>query len=51
MWPADAEGRYVVKRVLPGAEIRAWAQYYRESDPLTYDGQAVQDAGTSGLFG
>ena len=44
---ADAGGRFAVKRVLPGACITAQAQYYRDSDPLTYDGQAVQDIALS----
>ena len=40
---ADEQGRYVVKRLLPGTRISARATYYRESDPLIYEGQAVQD--------
>ena len=39
----DAQGRYVAKRLLPGALITARAPYYRDSDPVRYEGQAVLD--------
>ena len=40
---ADAQGHYVLKRVLPGATIVARARYYQESAPVPYQGQATID--------
>ncbi|MGQ9683898.1 MAG: putative glycoside hydrolase [Anaerolineae bacterium] len=39
----DAKGRYSFKRLAPGGQIVAQAQYFQPSAPLAYTGQDVQD--------
>jgi hypothetical protein len=39
----DEGGRYTIRRLPAGAEIRAQARFYAEGDPVEYTGQAVQD--------
>ena len=39
----DALGHYLVKRIPRGVTITAQAPYYRQSEPLRYEGQAALD--------
>ena len=39
----DPQGRFSVKRAIPGSLVTARAPYYRQSDPLPYEGQATLD--------
>ncbi|HOQ99982.1 MAG TPA: putative glycoside hydrolase [Anaerolineae bacterium] len=41
----DGQGRYVFKRLLPGAQLLARAVHYGDSAPLAYEGQATHDFG------
>ncbi len=39
----DKRGRYSIKRLLPGGQVVAVAQYYAGGTPAAYTGQPVQD--------
>ncbi len=44
---AGADGRYRLRRVRQGAEIRASARYYGDSEAVAYTGQATQEIALS----